>query len=692
MTKRLHCAALATLLAGTAVSAPLPIESFARRPQMRAVTISADGRYISYLSGVEDSTVVMTVDRAAGGRDRRAATSDPDKFDIGWCRWANEKRLLCGIYGNIRGKKYAEPPFKRLFAMDADGTALKVLEKPRNDGNLLGGTTSMRNLNMNYGANIGQGTTSNSLNGTFGQSSYYGSAVASSYISTFRPERQDDVIDLSPEEHDTVLIQADDDRNFYPSIFSLNIYNGQRLQIMRDKPPIMSYMSDGRGNPRLGWGAARNQATSYFVRQGSEKEWSKGEWRPLDVPQPAGATGALRPIALGPDNSAYAFGPFEGRNALWSVDLNGARPPTLLFKHPQVDAGEPVLQRDQQLLGVRYDVDRPNVWYPDPKMREIVDKLERRTVTQEYEIVDSSAGVNALVIRASGPADDGTWYIYDASQNQLQKLGTSYPELDPQALGTMTPIVYKATDGTPIPGYLTVPTGAAKKNLPLIVMPHDGPVARDTWKFSFLRTFLANRGYAVLQMNYRGSSGYGQNWSMVAQSDWSTVINSDIQDATRWAVQEGIADPKRVCIVGWGFGGYEALLSAARNGAAYRCVVSINGIVDMAMQQQHAEVLGIAETSKDKDAGVDLEKARSDSPLFNAAQIKIPVLLIHGTKDWQVQMDHAKAMDAELEKNKIKVKTVLITGGTHDLERKSDRVTLLTYVDTFLLENLGPTP
>ena len=250
MTKRLHCVAMATLFAAAAHSATLPIESFARRPQMRAVTISADGRYISYLSGVEDSTVVMTVDRAAGGRDRKAATSDPDKFDIGWCRWANEKRLLCGIYGNIRGKKYAEPPFKRLFAMDADGTALKVLEKPRNDGNLLGGTTSMRNLNMNYGANIGQGTTSNSLNGTFGQSSYYGSAVASSYISTFRPERQDDVIDLSPEEHDTVLIQADDDRNFYPSIFSLNIYNGQRLQIMRDKPPIMSYMSDGRGNPR----------------------------------------------------------------------------------------------------------------------------------------------------------------------------------------------------------------------------------------------------------------------------------------------------------------------------------------------------------------------------------------------------------------------------------------------------------
>jgi len=684
---RLYPVAATVLLSTAAVSATLPLEDFARRPVLRGVTISSDGRYIAYLSGDEDSTLVMVIDRSAGGRDRRVAASEPDKFDFASCRWANEKRLLCSIYGNIRGKKYAEPPFKRLFAIDADGKDLKVLEKPRNDGNLLGGTTSMRNLNMNYGANVSSANSPE--NASYGLANT-GSIVAGSYISTYSPERQDDIIDLTPDEHDTVLIQADDDRNTFPSIFNLNIYTGQRTQRMSDKPPILHFVSDGRGNPRLGWGPGKNGQTSYLARLDDKEEWWKGDWVPFEIPQPPGATGLLQPIALGPDKTAYALGPQDGRNAVWSVDLSGRKPPALLFKNDQFDAGEPMLQRGQ-LIGVRYDAERPSAWYADPKMREIVDKLQRRTVTQVFEIVDAGAGMNALVVRASGPADDGTWSIYDASQNQLQKLGSAYPELDPLALGTMTPIVYKAVDGTPIPGYLTVPTGAEKKNLPLVVMPHDGPSTRDTWKFSFLRTFLANRGYAVLQMNYRGSSGYGQRWSIAAQNDWSAAIYSDIQAGTRWAVSEGIADPKRICIMGWGFGGYEALLSAARNeDNTYRCAVSINGIVEMALQQDHAESIGLVESHKD-DGGAR-EHSRSDSPLANAARINIPVLLVHGTKDWQVQMDHAKAMDNALERHQKKVKTVLISGAGHDLDRKSDRVTLLTYVETFLLENIGRGP
>jgi dipeptidyl aminopeptidase/acylaminoacyl peptidase len=501
----------------------------------------------------------------------------------------------------------------------------------------------------------------------------------------FSPERQDDVIDLTPDDRDTVLIQADDDRNTFPSISRLDIYTGQRIQLMSDKPPISTFVSDGRGSPRLGWGVARSQETSYFVRPEGQGDWWKLEWQPLSVPQPAGA-GPLRPIALGPDNSAYAFGTLEGRNALWSIDLAGTRPPKLLFKHPLVDLGEPILQRDRQLLGVRYEAERPSVWYTDPKLREIVDRLERRTVSQVFEIMDSTAGLNALVVRASSPVDEGTWYTYDFSTNKLQRLGTSYPELDQQALGTISNISYKASDGTQIPGYLTVPSGAAKKNLPLVVMPHDGPVARDTWKFSYLRTFLANRGYAVLQMNYRGSSGYGEKWLPDPQQDWGALIQSDIQDATRWAVAEGIADPKRICILGWGFGGYEALLSAARSSDTYRCAVSIGGMVDLGLQQQHAESLGISDVRQ--DIGSDREKLQRDSPLEHAAQIAIPVLLVHGTKDWQVQMDHAKAMEDELRKNKKPVTAVFIKGAGHDLERKSDRMTLLQSIEEFLAKNL----
>ena len=204
-------------------------------------------------------------------------------------------------------------------------------------------------------------------------------------------------------------------------------------------------------------------------------------------------------------------------------------------------------------------------------------------------------------------------------------------------------------------------------------MPHDGPSARDSWKFSFLRTFLVNRGYAVLQMNYRGSNGFGQKWRLDGHQQWGGLIYSDIQDATRWAVSEGIADPKRICIMGWGFGGYAALLSAARNGDLYRCAVSIAGIADLAMYQEQGSILGQQEYRR-AQIGTDREKLNRDSPLHNAAQIGIPVLLVHGTKDWQVQVDQTNAMENALARNKKPHEVVILKGGSHELERKSDRV------------------
>jgi dipeptidyl aminopeptidase/acylaminoacyl peptidase len=251
----------------------------------------------------------------------------------------------------------------------------------------------------------------------------------------------------------------------------------------------------------------------------------------------------------------------------------------------------------------------------------------------------------------------------------------------------MTGIVYKAADDTDIPGYLTIPTGAERKNLPLIVMPHDGPLARDSWKFSFLRTFLANRGYAVLQMNYRGSAGFGLNWMLKAHQDWGGISYSDIQDATRWAVSQGIADPKRICILGWGFGGYAALLGAARDSDTYRCAVSIGGIADLEMQKVEAMIFGDKEFRR-AQIGSDAEKLKHDSPLQNVAQIRIPVLLVHGTKDWQVQVDQSRAMARVLKQNNKPYRVVIIDDAGHELDRKSDRMTLLKEVELFLAQNL----
>jgi dipeptidyl aminopeptidase/acylaminoacyl peptidase len=661
-----------------AAAAPQPIERFARRPQMYGVTISADGKYVAFLSGVENDTVLMTFDRTAGSEFKRVTGSEPNKFDLGWCRWANDKRLLCSLYGNLRGKKYAEAPFRRLFAVDADGKALKVLEGPKNDGNLFVQTTSMRNFNMNQGQHLERAAANETARGA----GAYASGAANNYVRAFNAGRQDDLIDITPDDRDSVLIQVDDDHDSYPTLFNLNIYTAARNVRTPENLHIQSYVSDGRGNPRIAQGTSKTLETNYYARLDGE-----ADWRVLGAVKVNGAAVQLRPIAMAAAaNVAYAVGPHEGREALWTIDLTDKRPPQLLFQHPLVDVGEPILQTDRSLIGVRYDVERPYAWYADPKMRELIDKLDAERPGR-HEIVDMSQDKQVLVVRSSSDTDEGTYALYNTADGRFQKLGTAYPELPQNALGRMTNILYKAADGTEIPGYLTVPSDGPRKNLPLIVMPHDGPQARDTWKFSYLRTFLANRGYAVLQMNYRGSSGFGEKWRAEANQDWSGLTYSDIQDATRWAISEGIADPKRICIMGAGFGGYEALLSAARNTDTYRCAVSIAGIADPEMQSSFLAATGNSEARK--EIGSDREKLERDSPLKNAQKFNIPVLFVHGTKDWQVQMDHTIEMSDKLDEFEKPNTTVIIKGANHDFERKSERIELLKAVETFLAENLG---
>jgi dipeptidyl aminopeptidase/acylaminoacyl peptidase len=682
--KILSGVAMATVLCvsvQTIAAEPQPLENFARRPQMQGLSISADGRYVAFLSGSNDDTVLMTFDRTSpGSAFKRVTASEPGKFDIGWCRWATGKRLVCGLYGNIRGSKFAETPFKRLFAVDADGTALKTLEQARNEGNMFVTETSVRNFSMHEGGGASAvdrgryyGGWHLSDNNGFGRS-----GISTSYSSA----RQDELFDLTFEDADSVLIQLDDDGDSYNTIFQVDIHTGDRTVKVAENPPIRFYLSDSRGNARVGWGV-KDQRTVYYARLDGESDW-----RTLTSTSAFDASNPAQPIAMSSStHTAYAVGVHEGRDSLWSVDLADRRAPQLLFHHPLVDVGAPILQTDRRLLGVRYDVERPYVWYADPSQRELIEKLEKQFPGKVHEIVDSSGDQKLLVIQTSSDVDAGTYFLYDVEAQKLSRLGTAYPELDQSTLGSMSYITYKAADGTMIPGYLTVPSGAEKKNLPLIVMPHDGPLARDSWTFSFLRTFLANRGYAVLQMNYRGSTGFGRKWVLDAAQDWGGLTYSDIRDGLRWAISEGIADPKRVCMVGWGFGGYASLLGAAREGTALRCAVSIAGITDLAMYQEHGALGGEKELRMAR-MGSDREKLRANSPVELAAQIQAPVLLIHGTRDWQVQMDHTRDMTRALKKHRKSVKEIIVKEGSHELERKSDRMTLLAEIEAFLAANL----
>jgi dipeptidyl aminopeptidase/acylaminoacyl peptidase len=256
----------------------------------------------------------------------------------------------------------------------------------------------------------------------------------------------------------------------------------------------------------------------------------------------------------------------------------------------------------------------------------------------------------------------------------------------------MTAIRYPARDGTEIPGYLSLPRGAPTKNLPLIVMPHGGPIARDTWGWFFLRQFLTSRGYAVLQMNFRGSGGYSDDWFFSAHQDWGGLTYDDVVDGTRWAIGQGIADPSRVCIVGWSFGGYLALVGAQRNSDLFRCSISIAGVSDLGMLIDEHYYYGSFKIVE-RQIGTDRDKLRRDSPRLHPADFKSPVLLIHGSLDANVPPEHSKEMDAALAAARKPHRLVMIAEADHSMTGEGFRTTLLREVETFLHQNLStPNP
>ncbi len=669
-------------IAGTAAAAPQPLEHFARMPQMRDVVISPDGRYVAFISALDNGSAIMTFDRQTNGQFQRVAVSEPGKFDVDHCAWANNERIVCSLVGNIRGKKYAETPFVRTMAVDANGANIKTLEKIAEKGNLFVGKTTPRNLAPGMNGRVNNSLVNIPGVSDFSFTSAGGGGASRSYESA-SGQRRDQIVDVTPDDRDSILIQAADDEDIYPSVFALNVYNGLRAVKVHDSPPIRQFLGDG-GAVRFGWGTTARLNTSYFVRSGDK-------WKELEKLASFTRTRPLLPIGIEPGGTvAYAVGDHEGRMSLWGLDLSDQRDPEMLLTHEKVDLGTPILSGDKRLIGIRYEVDRPFVHYTDEKLRTVMNQLNALYAPRFHMIVDMTADRKTLVIRTFSDVDEATYYLYDTDDKKLKRLGNAYPELATDSIGTMKHITYKAADGTDIPGYLTVPRGVPAEKLPLIVMPHDGPGTRDTMQFFFLRNFLANRGYAVLQMNYRGSAGYGQKWRNDANGKWGELTYSDIADATRWAVAEGIADPKRVCIAGWGFGGYAALLGAARNADLYKCAISIAGFTDLEMLMDHASMLGAVEEARlVRQIGDDRAKLNRDSPLRQASAIGIPVLLVHGDLDWQVQVDHAKKLASELEGQKKPHKAVFIKGAGHDLDRKSDRLTLLREVEQFLQAHLA---
>ncbi|MEZ0241926.1 MAG: alpha/beta hydrolase family protein, partial [Sphingomonas sp.] len=304
--------------------------------------------------------------------------------------------------------------------------------------------------------------------------------------------------------------------------------------------------------------------------------------------------------------------------------------------------------------------------------------------------VDASEDDTKLLLWAGSDVDPGRYYVFDRTAKKLTEIMLTRPPLEGATLAPVKSVTFTATDGTQIPAYLTLPPGSDGKNLPTIVMPHGGPESRDEWGFDWLAQYFAARGFAVLQPNFRGSAGYGQAWFVEnGFKSWRTAIG-DVNDGGRWLIAQGIADPARLAIVGWSYGGYAALQSAVLDPDLFKAIIAIAPVTDLGKTKEEARYF--ANYGIVSDFIGDGPHINEGSPARNATRFKAPVLMFHGEMDANVGVAQSRLMEARLKEAGRPVELVTYPRLDHGLLDSRVRIGMLDRSDVFLRKTLALDP
>lgn len=641
----------------TAAAPPVNLaEAFGAREAVQDISLSPDGSKIAIVAPTKGRGAAVTVIDATNGDTRTILSSSGNPDRLTGCHWSTESRLICNIY-MILDTDAGRFGFTRILAINSDGSSLKVLSAQTSD-RALGFSTNGGDL-IDWG---GDGTGSALMTREFVPESTTGSIVTSSRAG------------LGVELIDTVSLK--------------------RKTIEQPREGAADYITDGQGNVRVmgiqsatGTGYASNRIT-YMYRPVGERGW-----KPLSTPVVVGGIiSGFMPSAVDPTtNVAYGYDNQDGRKALYSVSLDGSLTRKLVFERPDVDvAGLIRIGRRERVVGVSYVTDRRVAEYFDPDLKALRRSLGKALPGKLINFVDSSLDEKKLLLYAGSDIDPGTYYLFDRTTRKLTEVTPARPELSKATLTSVKPISYKAADGTTIPAYLTLPAGSDGRNLPAIVMPHGGPGSRDEWGFDWLSQYFAARGYAVIQPEFRGSTGYGDAWYQKnGFVSWKTAIG-DVNDAGRWLVSAGIADPKKLAIVGWSYGGYAALQSSVLDPNLFKAIVAVAPVTDLeTLRGEARQYYNYPQIDAFIGHGAWVTEG---SPARNAAKIKAPVLLFHGDRDQNVGIGESRLMVDKLKSAGGKAELVEFKGLDHQLDDNAVRSTMLAKADAFLRASMGITP
>lgn len=490
------------------------------------------------------------------------------------------------------------------------------------------------------------------------------------------------------EDIDSLMIIGTNQRN--PQVFDpyrLNINTGEMTLLYENPGNIQGWMTDHDGQLRVAYAIVDGVNTQILYRA-TEQE-------------------PFKPVLTTSFKESVSFANFTPDNKLVYAETNIGRDKTALvlmdpatcteieelYKNEKYDLGS-VWYSDVQkkLLAVSYTGHQGRVrHFFDKEAEAMIGKLEAQLPAYEVGIASSNKAEDKFIIYAGSDRSYGSYYLYDVKTNKLTKISDLAPWLKEDQMAEMLPITYKTRDGEEIEGYLTLPVGQkmeTAKNLPLVVNPHGGPWARDTWGFNPEIQFLANRGYAVLQMNFRGSTDYGRRFSELSYGKWGQTMQDDITDGVNYLIEKGIADPAKIAIYGGSYGGYATLMGIVKDPDFYACAVDYVGVSNLftfmqtippywkPMLDMMYEMVGNPETQADM--------LRENSPALNADKIKTPLFVVQGANDPRVNINESDQMVKALRDRGVEVDYMVKDNEGHGFHNEENRFDFYRAMEKFL--------
>ena len=502
-----------------------------------------------------------------------------------------------------------------------------------------------------------------------------------------------EVLNLLPFEPENILVARNDRKRYYLDVYKMNVYTGKFRRMLTPPGPVMGWGVDNDGVVRLA--AMQDENSLSYETQVMYREDEESEWTEIDRFE-------------GLQNGWGLMGFTENNEKLYVTSNLGQDTYSVNLFDPQTGEMEDVFANegtDVNYLGftptgepvtiIYNDIDtKPQRHYINNKWKNLIEGFKQAFGVDYVGISSMSEYGEKMILSINSDINPGEYYLYDSNKNNIVYLGSTRPWIDPKTMSKMKPITYEARDGETIYAFLTIPIDSDGKDLPLIINPHGGPFGiQDQWRFNPETQFFANQGYAVMQINYRGSGGYGKRFEKIGYKRWGLEMQDDISDGVQWAIDQGIADSEHVCIYGASYGGYATMAGITLTPELYRCAVNYVGIWDLKMlyEQNGRWVERMDRWFKNHviDPKEDIDQLEKTSPKFHIDKIKAPLFIVHGRRDYNVRIEQAETLMDALDKKDIPYEVLIKREEGHGFVLEENRIELYSRMKTFFNENLA---